>query len=205
MATYEIAFFRITKVKPQCRNFRWSGEVGVSAGDHRVFYGLDFGGADAWQLAHAAGYPIIEHIGAYLVDIDWLIATAKKPNHVAYFQSIKSAALTKYAVLSGENVKVPKPPRITVAEELANRNNCRVGLAGLHVEFDGNAHVVDSSYWDTPGKLMVRLRGGIEVAPDRLILTSNWAPVCCSPGRWHVLNRHEPRTQKSHALLHGDE
>ncbi len=196
MATYQIAFLRITKVKPQCHRFRWSGEVGVSVPDHRVFYSLDFGGGDAMQEARAAGYPIVEHIGAYFVDIDWLIATAEKPNHAAYFTSIKSAALVKYAAKSGEKVKLPPLPRMTVAEELANRNHCRVNLAGVSVELDGVPDVVDSSYWAEPGKLLVRLKSGIEVTPDQLILRSNWPPACCSPGRWHALNRHEPSRRR---------
>jgi hypothetical protein len=197
MATYEIAFIRIPKVKPQCHRFKWSGEVGVSTPEHRVFYGLDFGGGDAFDRAQAARVPIVEHIGAYFVDIDWLIATAAKANHAAYFTSIKSAALAKYASMTGEQVKLPPLPRMTVAEELANRNNCRVGLAGIRVELDGVPDVVASSYWAPSDKLIVRLESGVEVAPERLILRSNWPPACCSPGRWHALNRHESGSRRA--------
>jgi hypothetical protein len=142
--------------------------------------------------ASPGGFPIAEHIYAYFVDIDWLITTAAKPNHAAYFTSIKSAALAKYEVISGEKVELPPLPRITVAEELANRNHCRVGLAGIGIELDGVPDVVASSYWAKPGELIVRLESGVEVVPERLILRSNWPPACCSPGRWHVLNQHAP-------------
>ena len=44
---------------------------------------------------------------------------------------------------------------------------------GISVDLDGEPDMVASSYWAEPGKLMVQLESGVEVAPERLILRSN--------------------------------
>jgi hypothetical protein len=72
---------------------------------------------------------------------------------------------------------------MTLAEELANRNNCRNRLGGVLVSVDGTgpAREVRGSFWDKTTHLMVILADGEKVPADRCHLRSKWPVACCPP------------------------
>jgi len=80
---------------------------------------------------------------------------------------------------------------MTVAEELANRRNCRYKLAGVLVAVDGVGEPVPvaHTHWNEHSKLIVTLQDGRDLAPERCHLRSFWPVACCRPGRWNPWNR----------------
>jgi hypothetical protein len=73
--------------------------------------------------------------------------------------------------------------KMTVAEELLNRNKCRYRLAGVLVAVDGRQGVqsVTSCFWDQTNNLVVVLADGNKVPASRCHLRSRWPVACCPP------------------------
>jgi hypothetical protein len=86
----------------------------------------------------------------------------------------------------------PGPP-IVLADELANRRNCRFGLKGVAVSTTpaGPTTPIDHTRWDAHTRLVVVLDDAerTEAIADELYLRSRWPWRCCRPRVFHALNR----------------
>lgn len=70
-----------------------------------------------------------------------------------------------------------------LAEALARRNNCRIGLQGLEVTIGDDPAIrkIAESSWDRQTRLEIVLDSGRRVMADECVLISKWPVVCCHP------------------------